>query len=240
MSRHTFDEELDEGGAFFDTSAVDDMEDGSTLAVFEGDEGALSLEQRRCLVNLLKKPLITAQNSKKDWDVLVREERLLRSRLNDLLLNLVIDRERGVAFKVQVRHPVAGMFPPLLHKSTYSREETVLLVFLRQRYASERSAGQDRVYVDLEECLEAIARFRPANASDETGDWKRAKNAVESQRASGVLEKSGQEDRFKVSPVIEVLMPVQELRSLLSWLTDQNRPEWSRTQDSQGVEDDDG
>ncbi|MHB1009548.1 MAG: DUF4194 domain-containing protein [Propionibacteriaceae bacterium] len=210
---------------YFDPLAPEVFDDDSSFVVFEGDEGRLRVEERRCLVYLLKKHVLSSERNPKEWTALVNSQALIKSRLNDLFLDLVIDHDRGVAYKVQVRHHVPGTFPPLLHDASYSREETVLLVFLRQRYASERAAGQERVFVDREECVDAVTGFRPANATDVTGDRSRSSNAVENLRSSGVLVKSGQEDRFEVSPVIEVLLPVGQLRSLMGWFIEQNNPE---------------
>lgn len=218
--------------AFLDPLAVEDgVGELCSGAVFEGDRGTLSLEQRQVLVNVLKKRMISAEANQRDWAVLVADEGLIRGRLNDMFLDLVVDHERGVAYKVQVRHPVAGTFPPLLHDVAYNREETILLVFLRQRYASERASGQERVFVDREECVDSIAGFRPVSATNVVGDQSRANNAVDTMVTNGILMKPGQEGRFRISPVIEVLLPVHELRNLLDWLMEQNSPERFGTRD---------
>lgn len=225
MSEMVDDALLDVDDDYFDPLAPEALDDDSSAVVFDGDEGRLRIEERRCLVYLLKKHVLSSERNPKEWATLVGSQALIKSRLNDLLLDLVIDHDRGVAYKVQVRHPVPGTFPPLLHDASYSREETVLLVFLRQRYASERAAGQEKVFVDREECLEAVTGFRPTHATDVTGDRGRSGNAVDNLRSSGVLVKSAQEDRFEVSPVIEVLLPVGQLRSLMEWFIEQNNPE---------------
>ncbi len=65
--------------------------------------------------------------------VLVEHERLLRSRLNDLFLDLQVDREREVAWKRQASSETGGRFPTMLYDAAWSREETLVLVHLRDR-----------------------------------------------------------------------------------------------------------
>ena len=80
-----------------------DFEAGTedSVSLFEGDEGGLEYAQRHALVTLLKQRFISARTHPRDWQVLVEHERLLRSRLNDLFLDLAVDRGREVAWKRQ-------------------------------------------------------------------------------------------------------------------------------------------
>lgn len=210
--------------SFVDPASVEEDEADLSLSLFEGDEGALTLEERQCLVHIMKNHLLAKEKHPKEWATLLARTRLLKSRLNDLFLDLEVDQERGVAYKMQVRSEVPGRFPPLLRDAAYTREETVLLVFLRQRYMTERSGGMERVRVDRQECLDAVARYRPAHATDVTGDLTKAKNAVESLRSAGVLVKTSDEERLEVSPVIEALLPLPQLRALVEWLVRENSP----------------
>ncbi|WP_422936266.1 DUF4194 domain-containing protein [Sinomonas sp. P47F7] len=214
----------DEAGVFVGPSAIEESADESSLSLFEGDEGGLRLAQRQCLVTLLKKHVLTAERNPREWATLLDDPGVIKARLNDLFQDLVLDRDRGVAYEIQVRSETPGRFPPLLKDVSYSREETILLVFLRQRYLTDRSSGQDRVHVDRQECLDHVARFRPAHATDVTGDRGKAKNAVDSLQAAGILAKTADEDRFAVSPVIEALLPLKKLHLLLEWFTQENSP----------------
>lgn len=194
----------------------------SSLSLFEGDEGGLTLDQRKALVSLLKHRYISGARQPTEWRTLVESEIVLRSRLNDLLLDLHIDRSRQIAFKRQAVPEGEGRFPTLLYDPTYTREETILLVFLRQRFRSERADGADDVLIDREELLEQVAHFRPGHATDRAGDARKSDNAVESLRRAGILLKTADEHRFKVSPVIEVLLPLPRLAELLDWLLGEN------------------
>src|SRR6476469_10364877 len=167
----------------------DDPEREATTSVslFEGDEGGLEYAERRAVVALLKQRLISARTHHRDWRALTENERVIRSRLNDLFLELQIDPVREVAWKRQAVPETGHRFPTLLHDVAWSREETVVLVHLRDRFRAASAAGDERVVVDREDLVEHVAGFRPAHATDVAGDQKRARNAVASINKAGLL-----------------------------------------------------
>ena len=196
--------------------------ESESFSLFEGDQGGLTPAQRRTLVLLLKHRYISAALYPSEWRTLLASELLLTGRLNDLFLDLHVDRHYEVAFKRQAVAEGGERFPTLLHDVSYSREETILLVLLRQRFRSERANGHDIVIVDRDNLLDNVAHFRPEYATDRSGDARRASAAVDSLVKSRVLAKTSDPDRFRISPVIEVLLPVERLRELLDWLVEQN------------------
>jgi hypothetical protein len=204
-------------------------EEATSASLFEGDTGALNIDQRKALVALLKNRFLTAAKSPAEWRTLVDSEELLRSRLNDLFLDLHLDRVRGVAFKRQAVPEGGGKFPTLLHDTAWGREETILLIFLRTRFRSERNDGADEVIVDREELLECVAQFRPAHATDVSGDHRKTDNAVDALKRAGILVRTADEHRLVVSPVIEVLLPVEKLQQLLDWFLARNDPDSAAT-----------
>ncbi len=197
----------------------DEQSGSSSVALFSGDAGGLPFEQRRCLVRLLKERYLSRDAHPQIWEVLVRNEEALRSRLNDMFLTLHVDREAEVAYKRQaVPDDSEKRFPTLLRDTAYNREETILLVYLRERLQRERAAGSDTVLVDLEDLIGRIGEFRQTDATDLVAETKRANNAVDALKKSGVLHSSGEADRFTVSPVLDSLMPLPRLKELLDWL----------------------
>lgn len=197
----------------------DPSAESSSVALFSGDAGGLPFEQRRCLIRILKERYLSKDAHPDLWEVLVRNEDVLRSRLNDLFLTLHVDRESEVAYKRQaVPDESQKRFPTLLHDTAYTREETVLLVYLRERLQRDRATGADTVLVDLEELVERVAEFRPADMTDLASESKRANNAVEALKKSGVLLATTEAERFTVSPVLDSLLPLPRLKELLDWL----------------------
>jgi hypothetical protein len=209
------------------TADPDDPEREATTSVslFEGDEGGLEYAERRALVALLKQRFISARTHPKDWHALTENVRVIRSRLNDLFLELQIDPVREVAWKRQAVSETGQKFPTLLYDVAWSREETVVLVHLRDRYRAATSAGEARVYVDREDVVEHVAGFRPAHATDVAGDEKRARNAVASVHKAGLLIGAPTDHRLEISEAIESLLPLDRLRELLEALQQTNDPE---------------
>lgn len=194
----------------------------TSVSLFEGDEGGLDLGQRTALVTLLKQRFISARTHPRDWAVLVDHERVLRSRLNDLFLDLAVDREREVAWKRQAVPESGPRFPTLLYDAAWSREETLVLVHLRDRLRSGLAGGDSRVFVDREDVVEYVASFRPGHATDEAGDEKRARNAVVSVAKAGLLVGAPTDDRFEISEAVESLLPLELLQELLEALQQAN------------------
>jgi hypothetical protein len=196
--------------------------DGRSLSLFEGDEGTLAYEQRRTLVFLMKHRYVSAEQHPAEWRSLLDAQVQIRSRLNDLFLDLHIDTNAQIAFKRQAVPEGDGRFPTLLHDFAHTREETILLIFIRQRFRSERADGADAVLVDREELLDAVVHFRPSDANDHAGDARKVENAIQSLQRSGILLKTGDEQRLRIAPVIEVLLPLPRLQELLDTLLNLN------------------
>lgn len=196
----------------------DTVTDLASVSLWEGDEGGLEHGQRHALVTLLKQRFISARTHPRDWRVLVEHEQTIRGRLNDLFLDLLVDRSREVAWKRQATPETGGRFPTLLHDVAWSREETLVLVHLRDRLRAGLAGGDARVYVDRDDVVDYIESFRPAHATDEAGDEKRARNAVTSIVKAGLLIGAPGDDRFEISEAVEPLLPLELLHELLDAL----------------------
>ncbi len=199
-----------------------EREASTSVSLFEGDEGGLEYAERRALVALLKQRFISARTHPHDWRALTENERVIRSRLNDLFLELQIDPVREVAWKRQAVSETGQKFPTLLYDAAWSREETVVLVHLRDRFRAATAAGEERVFVDREDVVEYVAGFRPTHATDVSGDEKRARNAVSSVNKAGLLIGSPTDHRFEISEAIESLLPLERLKELLVSLQQTN------------------
>jgi len=208
--------------AFETDERVEPVEHLASVSLFEGDEGTLEQSERQALVALLKQRFISARTHPRDWQVLVENEQLLRSRLNDLFLELQVDRVREVAWKRQAFSETGQRFPTLLHDTAWSREETIVLVHLRDRFRAATAAGEDRVFVDREDLVEHVSGFRPVHGTDLSGDEKRARNAVASVQKAGLLIGSPTDDRFEISEAVESLLPLEVLQELLVTLRQAN------------------
>ncbi len=186
--------------------------------LFDGDTGALPEQVRNTLVSLMKRRYISSDTHPRDLQIICDHEPALRTRLHDMYLDLVVDRGYQVAFKRQVTAETGTKYPTLLHDLSYSREETILLVTLRMMLRS--NSGQDSVFVDRAELLDEVANYRPEGATDRLTGEKAANKAIENLSNADLLLKTEQVDRFRIAPVIEVLLPLRKLKQVLSWLKD--------------------
>jgi len=198
----------------------DDERDETTFALFEGDEGRLDEPQRRAFVALLRSTYVSARTHADEWRAVLDGEHQLRSRLNDLFLELHVDRDREVAWKRQARsESQRRAFPTLLRDVPYTREETIVLVYLRMRLRADPRPGLDQVVVDRSEITGHVAGFLPPT-TDRTRDESRVAKAIDRLVTARVLVKTSDPDRFRVASVVEVLLPLEQLRELEHWLRD--------------------
>jgi hypothetical protein len=196
-------------------------EDNGTC-LFEGDCGQLAPEVRRALVVILKRRYVSAERDADVWRVLMENRVPLESRLNDMFLQLVVDRNYDVAYKRQAIPDGGGTFPTLLHNLPYSREQTVLMVHLRGVFRSATSAGEEAVFVDGRELIEEAANYWPANTTNHVDAERAAQRAVEALAKSEILLETAERGRYRISPIIEVLLPVGKLQELAESLARQN------------------
>lgn len=197
-------------------------DESSSTALFAGDDGRLDLAQRQALVAVLKKRFITAVTDPKVWRTVTADPQILRSRLHDLFMDLHIDTEREVAFKRQVTPEGGGTFPTLLYDTPWGREETIVLVHLRGRLRNEQAAGNTRVFVEREDIFEAVEAHRPSTATDHAADRKRVIRAIETLTKTGLLIGASTSDRFEISAAIEVILPLEKLHELLTWMREES------------------
>ncbi|HET9871908.1 MAG TPA: DUF4194 domain-containing protein [Propionibacteriaceae bacterium] len=193
-----------------------------SVAMFEGDAGTLYPEQRRCLHALLKHRYISADRHPDQWEILLKDEGVIRSRLNDLFLELQVEREQRIAFKRQVISETGDPLPSLLRDVAHTKEETIVMIFLRQRFFAQRQEGDDIVFVDRQMLFDEIAERWPEHLTNRSAALKKAGTGIDGLARAGVLLKTPDPDRFQISPIIEVLLPVEKLRELLTWLMTQN------------------
>ena len=200
----------------------DDEADQTSLAMFEGDTGTLFPEQRRCLHALLKHRYISAERHPEHWAVLIANQDVIKSHLNNLFLELDVDRNFQVAFKRQASTETGDALPSLLRDISHTKEETIMLMSLRQRFFAQRQEGEDIAFVDRQVLLDEVAEQRPEHSTHRAMDHKRSAKSIDALASAGVLLKTADPDRFRISPIIEVLMPIERLNALTTWLMAQN------------------
>ena len=196
-------------------AAFERVESGFGLPVFRGDTGELPLETRRVYVQLLLGPSVDAQRQSKLWPVLLRDERVLRARLHELFLELIIDHDQQVAFTRQVADPEVDA-PILLRKATLTFIQSALLLYLREQLTHADARGE-RAVVSSEEMIEHLAVFEPERNADRAKFVRQAQGAVDRAVQLNLIRKlRGGEERYEVSPTLKLLFPAEEIQALTS------------------------
>lgn len=189
-------------------------EDGSEGPVlYPGDTGRLPLDARRALCSLLAGPSLDAQRHGQLWPVLLRHEVAVRSHLAELFLELVIDREMGVAF---TRQADTGELetPILLRTSPLTFIDSVLLLHLRQQLAEAEAQGR-RAVVEEGVLVEVLSIYEKQLSTDRAGFNKRVAASITKMRENNVLQKlRGSEDRMEVTPALKLLFPAEDVQAL--------------------------
>jgi predicted transcriptional regulator len=193
--------------------------------LFAGDRGVLDPEVRRVLVRLLQRRFLLADKYPGDWSVLLEHQQMVESRLNDLFIRLVVDHDRGVAYKQQIRSDELDI-PILLRDEPYTRAETLVLVHLRTVYQRESTAGEASARVDIEDVEQTVLTYFAEADGDTARRQKTIRSALARLRQEGVIDEES-EGRYRISPLVEILLSSERLRELLDWLqeqTAQSRP----------------
>lgn len=178
-----------------------------------GDRGNLDPKQRDTLVALLKKAFISSDD-RTEWATLTRDPRPIEVNLNNMYFTLAVDHRAEVAY-VSPARTADKPFRTLVRDAPNSREETLLLIYLRERFRGATAAGETHVFTDAVSMLDYVERFRPDSATDRVGDEKRVVRAIEGLVTAGLLVKTADEGRFRIHRAIEALLPLSRLNLLL-------------------------
>lgn len=182
--------------------------------LFPGDTGSLPLDARRALCQLLAGPSIDAERNSQLWPALLREEAAIRSRLAELFLELVIDRDLKVAFTRQA--DTGELETPILLRSTpLTFIDSVLLLHLRARLTEAETQGQ-RAAVEEAELHEALAIYERSRGTDRALFTKRVNAAIEKMKKNSLLQKiRGSDTRYEISPTLKLLFSADDVQALI-------------------------
>lgn len=184
--------------------------------LFAGDRGVLDADVRRVLVQVLQRRFLLADRHREHWRVLLEHQQLIESRLNELFVRLMVDHERGVAYKQQVRSDEFDV-PILLRDLPYSRPETLVLVHLRTVYQREASAGEASARVDIEDVEQTVLSYFADSDRDTARRQRMIRKALERLGRDGIVEEETA-GRFRISPLVEIVLSAEKLRELRDWL----------------------
>lgn len=185
----------------------------AATVLFPDDRGQLAEQTRRVLVQLLRGPAVDGRRHPKLWPVLLQEEATLRSRLHELFLELIVDRDMEVAFTRQVSSADIDV-PILLRRVQLTFFDTVLLLFLRQRLTSSDAQGE-RAVASSQEMRDHLQVFEKQGNVDHSRFDRQMDKTIDRANTLGLLHKiRGSEGRYEVSPTLKLLLPAEEVQEL--------------------------
>ncbi|MFT3860780.1 DUF4194 domain-containing protein [Micropruina sp.] len=181
--------------------------------------GGLPESTSRALVQLLQGPYLMRERHPKLWPALLADEPVIRQRLADLFLDLVIDTDAGLAF-VRNRNDLEGDLPKVIRSTPLTLIDTALVLHLRDLLL-RAEASEGRVFVGRDEIDDHLGVYAAASSTDRVTFAKRVNASVEKLKKNSVLLSSAEEGRYEVSPILamvfdadQVLAVARELRAL--------------------------
>lgn len=187
--------------------------EADAAGLYRGDTGRLPLDTRRVLVHLLAGPFLDGRRHSEQWAVLLRDEAVIRSRLCELFLELVVDRDLQVAFTRQAETGDLDA-PVLLRRVPLTFLESALLLHLRQLVAQADARGE-RAVVSAEELRDHLAVYERALSTDRAGFVKRVEACIEKMKKNNILRKlRAGEDRFEISPALKIVFSAEQVARL--------------------------
>lgn len=187
--------------------------------LFDGDEGTLARKIRDAIATIFTEKYISAEGSQAQRDafkVAVNNREQVLAHFHNMWVDLVIDEPAGLIYKrrpdTEFDHRV------VLEDGAYGREETLAMVFLRGVRRDTGSTSSSEVVVTTDEIVQALSNY--ASATNDTAAARtKSLNVVKRLRAEGILwPVRGEEDTWRISPIIEAILPLTKLEQLLEWV----------------------
>jgi hypothetical protein len=152
-------------------------------------------------------PYLAAESDPDTWRALLTNEDVVRERLADLYLDLVVDADAQVAFVRDVPAPDA---PRVVREVALTFLDTALLLHLR---ALLLDSPDGRVAISRDEAADHLAMYRRRGGGSPM-DFTRQLDATWARLTeSGMLEPLGG-DRCMVSPVLRTVFGADQVAAL--------------------------
>lgn len=142
--------------------------DAATVpGLWEGDTGVLGEQQRRALLELIKGPYLSGVKSPALWSALLADEAGIRSRLDELFLELVLDRVGEFAFVRNVS-TTQLMVPSAVRSAALTFLDTAMLLVLRQMLLAGEAESKVGLSSAATTCSSNCACIAPPTATKAT------------------------------------------------------------------------
>lgn len=181
-----------------------------TEELWPGDAGQMSHGSRRAFLQLVRGPFLSSASHPALWRALENDERAIRSHLADLFLDLVVDRDAGIAFARNVSVPDVDT-PKAARSFPLTLIDTIMLLSLRLELVSH---GGERIIVGKTETFERLRVYRPATQLDIVGFDKRLATSWTKLINNGVLMQVDSDERCEISPILKLIFGADEVKAI--------------------------
>jgi hypothetical protein len=175
------------------------------------DTGVLGDSARRALLVLVRGPYLSFARQPQLWSALLENETVVRSRLSELFLDLVVDLTSEIAFVRNVDAPGQDV-PRTVRTVSLTFLDSAMLLLLRQLLVD--SDGRERVIVGREEVFEQLEVYKTAATSDDAAFLKRLNASWSNMKRYGIIGEAATEDRVEISPVLRLVFGIEQIHAL--------------------------
>jgi hypothetical protein len=181
----------------------------------ENQLGRLSADARRCLVSLLRHGVILANNKQQLFDILVKEQSPIQDHLADMFLRVLIDEPAGVAVLLQQEIDEEENPVSLIARRPLSLYDTLLLLILRKHFQERETAGEQRIYIDIDRIESRLTPFLPLT-NNSRNDRRKLNSSLKNMKDKRLLQGiPGDDERFEITPVIRYVVSAEFLEQML-------------------------
>lgn len=185
-------------------------------ALWPGDAGTLPDRSRRALLELVRGPYLSLSRSPQNWSALLADQQAIRSRLNDMFLELVLDADAELAF-VRAVGTETDDFPRAVRSEALTFLDTAMVLALRQRLIVEDTGG--RVIIGQDELYEELEVYRTADRDQAdftkrlNSSWNKMVNKLRILHPTGGDTGEGT-TRAEISPVVRMIVDADRVAAL--------------------------
>lgn len=186
------------------------------------DDGDMEVDERACLIVLVKQLFITRNDVY--WDYLVSEDTSkIRRDLSNLGLSLVVDERLGVAWAQQVPSSLRGNLPAARREARAEQGHVAhAALCLRRHWDDCEMRGETDPHVTVDE-IRGWVEEGPM-AQDVAGDGERldrvTDGVVERLRRIGLIKKDMESGTYRLLPTVLVLISDSYCESVIEGAED--------------------
>lgn len=177
--------------------------------------GRLSADARRCLVSLLRYGVILANTKQQLFDILVKEQQPIQDHLADMFLRVLIDEPAGVAVLLQQEMDEKEDSVSLITRRPLSLYDSLLLLILRKHFQERETAGEQRIYIDIDRIESRLTPFLPLT-NNSRSDRRKLNSSLKNMKGKRLLQSvPGDDERFEITPVVRYVVNAEFLEQML-------------------------